>query len=271
MTDSGADTRKGFRIEIKNARLSQQFPAQEQKQMEKKEKIVVITDLRTETARSAAQHLSDLCYRIVTPPESICLWKEDDLTAFAAPLKEDLFAVIHPAPPLFKGGTTEVTEEDWVRQSNEGAIAAFMVTKVFCTIFREKKSGVMIYLNSIHAEKPVGKGILYSMNCGAVDMLAREAAQDYSQSGVNVFFVERGITSCDDGKSDVSALYYGVNMRYPRRETPKPDYLNGLLAFLLTDAAYPLTGQPIKCDAGMTGFYNMHRFRPEGGESSDSR
>ena len=239
--------------------------------MENKEKIVVITDLRTETARAAAQYLSGLNYSIVTPPESVCLWKEDDLAAFVKPLKEDLFAVIHPAPPLFKGGITEVTEEDWVRQSNEGAIAAFMVTKVFCSVFREKKSGVMIYLNSIHAEKPVGKGILYSMNCGAVDMLAREAAQDYSESGVNVFFVERGITSSDDGRSDVSSLYCGVNMRYPRRVTPKPDYLNGLLAFLLTDAAYPLTGQPIICDAGMTGFYNMRRFRQEGGENSDIR
>ena len=248
-----------------------QLPSQEQKPMENKEKIVVITDLRTETARSAAMYLSGLRYRIVTPPGSVCLWKEDDLAAFAAPLKEDLFAVIHPAPPLFKGGITEVTEEDWARQSDEGAVAAFMVTKVFCGLFREKKSGIMIYLNSIHAEKPVGKSILYSMNCGAVDMLAREAAQDYSESGVNVFFVERGITSGDDGKSDVSALYYGTDTRYPRRETPKPDYLNGLLAFLMTDAAYPLTGQPIICDAGMTGFYNMRRIRPEGGENSDIR
>ncbi len=239
--------------------------------MENKDKIVVITDLRTEEAKSAASYLSGLGYTIVSPPDSVRLWKEEEITAFAAPLKENLYAVIHPAPPLFKGGIMEVTEEDWERMSNEGAIAAFMVTKAFCTIFREKKSGIMIYLNSIHAEKPMGKGILYSMNCGAVDMLSREAAQDYSESGVNVFFIERGITQSDDGKSDASALYYGTDMRYPRRETPKADYLNGLIAFLLTDAAYPLTGQPILCDAGMTGFYNQHRFKVEGREYFDFR
>ena len=239
--------------------------------MENTDKLVVITDLRTPEAQSAAEYLSGLGYEIATPPESVHLWKEDELTAYAASIREHLAAVIHPAPPLFKGGILEVTEDDWVRVSNEGAIAAFIVTKVFCTIFREKKGGTMIYLNSIHAEKPMGKGILYSMNCGAVDMLSREAAQDYSESGVNVFFVERGITTADDGKSDASALYYGTDMRYPRRETPKPDDLNGLLAFLLTDAAYPLSGQPIRCDAGMTGFYNQHRFKVEGREYFDFR
>ena len=153
--------------------------------MENTDKLVVITDLRTPEAQSAAEYLSGLGYEIATPPESVHLWKEDELTAYAASIREHLAAVIHPAPPLFKGGILEVTEDDWVRISNEGAIAAFIVTKVFCTIFREKKGGTMIYLNSIHAEKPMGKGILYSMNCGAVDMLSREAAQDYSESGVN--------------------------------------------------------------------------------------
>ncbi|MBR6322555.1 MAG: SDR family oxidoreductase [Lachnospiraceae bacterium] len=239
--------------------------------MRETDKIVVITDLCTPEAQSAAEYLSGLGYEIVTPPAEVHLWKEDELTAFTEPLKERLGAVIHPAPPIFKGGILEVSEEDWERTSNEGAIAAFIVTKVFCTIFREKKGGTVIYLNSIHAEKPMGKGILHSLNCGAVDMLSREAAQDYSESGVNVFFVERGITTTDDGKSDASALYFGTDMRYPRRETPKPDYLNGLLAFLLTDAAYPLSGQPIRCDAGMTGFYNQHRFKVEGREYFDFR
>ena len=239
--------------------------------MDKTDNLVVITDLRTEEAKSAAEYLSGLGYEIITPPADVHLWKEEEITAYANTLRDRLLAVIHPAPPIFKGGILEVSEEDWERVSNEGAIAAFMVTKVFCTIFREKKGGTMIYLNSIHAEKPMGKGILFSMNCGAVDMLAREAAQDYSESGVNVFFVERGITTADDGKSDASALYYGTDMRYPRRETPKPDYLNGLLAFLLTDAAYPLSGQPIRCDAGMTGFYNQHRFKVEGREYFDFR
>ncbi len=234
--------------------------------MENNDKIVVITDLRTEEARGAKEYLTGLGYEVVTPPEDIHLWKEEELTAFAGPLKERLYGVIHPAPPITKGGILEVSEEDWERTSNEGAIAAFMVAKVFCTIFREKKGGTLIFLNSIHAEKPMGKGILYSLNCGAVDMLSREAAQDYSESGVNVFFVEKGITDPEAGKSDASALYYGVDLRYPRREMPKPDYLNGLLAFMLTDAAYPLTGQPVMADAGLTGFYNQHRFKVEGRE-----
>ena len=234
--------------------------------MDETKKTVVITDLRSEEAKSAAVYLRENGYEVVTVPEDILLYHEEDLQAFADSVKDSLTGVIHPAPPMIKGGILDVTEEEWERASNEGAIAALIVTKVFCGIFREKKAGSLIFLNSIHAEKPVGKGILFSMNCGAADMLSREAVQDYASDGINIYFVERGILSHDDGKSDVTALYCGVDLRYPRREIPETGYLNGLLAFLLTDAAYPLTGSPIRADAGMTGFYNQHRNKVEGRE-----
>lgn len=229
-------------------------------------KVVVITDLRFPEAQEVTSYLSEQGYDVRPVPAEVCLWDEAALTAFAEPFKGDLVGVIHPAPPKILGGIEEVTEEQWIQASNEGAIAAMIVTKVFCNIMREHRHGSMIYLNSIHSEKPVGKGFLFSTGCGAVQMLSKEVCQDYGEFDVNVYFVQRGILQEDaDAKSDSSPIYCGVDLRYPNRRWPEKNHLNGLLAFLLTDAAQPLTGATLAADNGFTGYYNQ-RHAVEGRE-----
>ena len=226
---------------------------------------IVITDLRTKEAQDACAYLSDLGYDVRPVPEDVCLWDEDALRAWAEPFAADIKGVIHPAPPFVHGGIEEVTEEQWDRNAYEGPVAALIVTKVFGMILRESgMGGAIIYLNSIHAEKPAGKGVLFSIACGAVQMLNREFNQDYGEFNVNTYFIERGPTDHDpDGRSDVSPLYYGVDLRYPQRKMPKDGYLNGLIAFLLTDAAAPLAGSDLRADGGFVGYYG-HRRKVEG-------
>ncbi len=227
-------------------------------------KTVVITDLRSGQARCAAEYLAQQGYDVQTVPQDVCLWDEDALTAFARPLKERLVGVIHPAPPARQGGIGSLTREAWNAARDEGPVAAFCVTKVFCELFKESRRGAIIYLNSIHAEKPMGKGMLFSMGCGAVQMLNREVTQDYAEFGVRSYFVQRGIFEDEtDRRSDVTPIYYGVDLRYPTRRFPPMDQLNGLLAFLLTDAAWPLCGSDLQADGGMTAYYN-HRYQVEG-------
>lgn len=227
-------------------------------------KIVVITDMRSPDALSCKAHLEGLGYQVECVPENVCLWHEEELTAFAAPLEEGLLGVIHPAPPAIKGGIQTVTEEEWALARDEGAMAAWCVSKVFGGILRKKKQGCVIYLNSIHAEKPVGLGALFSMGCGAVQMLNREFNQDYGPDFVRSYFIQRGIRQDETYlQSNVSNLYYGVDLRYPERVYPKEGSLNGLLAFLLTDEAGVLSGSDLKADGGMTMYYN-HRRAVEG-------
>ncbi|MBR2264539.1 MAG: SDR family NAD(P)-dependent oxidoreductase [Firmicutes bacterium] len=226
-------------------------------------KTVIMTDLRTRAAQEAAEYLKMQGYAVQIVPEDIPLWDEAALSAWAEPFRDALIGVIHPAPPVQTCGILEITPEAWDRAALEGPVAALIVTKVFCGIFRKKRQGAMIYLNSIHAEKPVGKGYLYSLGCGAVEMLAKEACQDYGADRVGVYFVERGILPEDQGQSDVSALYFNPQYRYPDQKMPEESYLNGLLAFLLTPAALPLSGSPLQADAGMVGFYYFHRAQDE--------
>lgn len=227
-------------------------------------KTIIITDLRTQEARDALSYFAAQGWNALAVPENVCLWDEAALYAFAKEHAENLAAVIHPAPPLISCGFEEAGEEMFQQAGNEGAIAAWCVTKVFGGLLREKGEGAIIYLNSIHAEKPVGRGFLFSINCAAVQMLQKEANQDYGPEGVRTFFVQRGISQDDpDGKSDVSPLYYGVDLRYPSRRMPERGSLNGLLAFLTTPEAAPLMGADLRADGGMTMYYG-HRRRVEG-------
>lgn len=230
-------------------------------------KIAVMTDARFPEASEIIRSLTEAGYDVRIVPETIDLWDEAALTEFAAPLADDLVGVIHPAPPKRLGAIETVSEEDWEKAGMEGAVAALVVTKVFCGIFREKHKGSFIYLNSVHAEKPVGKGALFSVNCGAVEMLSKEACLDYGADDVNIFFVQRGIMADEcDAVSDVSPIYCGVNFRYPNCRYPEKDHLNGLIAFLLTEAAAPLSGSAILADHGLTGYYSKRKL-PEGGEA----
>ena len=225
---------------------------------------VILTDLRMAEARDAADYLKKSGWNIITVPPQVCLWNEEELAAFAAPYAGTLAGVIHPAPERIAGRVEDVSRADWDRAAEEGPLAAWCVTKVFCGLMKEAGTGSMIYLNSIHAEKPVGAGALFSMGCGAVQMLAREANQDYGQFGVNVFFIQKGISGTDpDGKSPYSGVYFGTDLRWPTRKLPEAGWLNELIAFLLTDGAAPLSGADLRADGGMTMYYT-HRRKVEG-------
>jgi len=227
-------------------------------------KTVIFTSTAMAEAADAAAFLASRECQVVTVPGEVCLWDEDALRAFAAPYAASLLGVVHPAPERILGSVESVTEEQWVQATNEGPLAAWCVTKVFCGIMKENGRGSMIYLNSIHAEKPVGNGALFSMGCGAVQMLQMEANQDYAEFGVNTYFIQKGISSTDpESQSPVSGVYFGTDLRYPQRKMPEPGYLNDLIAYLLTPEAAPLSGADLRADAGMTMFY-VHRRKVEG-------
>lgn len=225
---------------------------------------IVLTDDRMAEARDVRAYLTKQGYRVETVPREVCLWDEAALSAFAEPLADDLLGAIHPAPPRILGSVEGVSEADWARAADEGPMAAWCVTKVFCGLMARHGGGSMIYLNSIHAEKPVGNGALFSMGCGAVQMLSREAAQDYGEFGVRTYFLQKGVSPTDpDSKSPVSGLYYGADLRRSSRRIPESGDLNGLVAFLLTPGAAPLSGSDLRADDGMTLYYT-HRRRVEG-------
>ena len=225
---------------------------------------IVLTHEGMAEANDARAYLETQGWRVLCVPEAINLWDEAALTAYAEPLGERLAGVIHPAPKPILGSIESVSEADFDRAANEGPMAAWCVTKVFCGLMARNGGGSILYLNSIHAEKPVGFGALFSTGCGAVQMLSREVAQDYGAFNVRSYFIQKGISETDpDGKSPVSDLYYGVDLRYSERRMPEKGCLNELIAFLLTPGATALSGSDLRADGGLTLYY-CHRRKVEG-------
>ena len=224
---------------------------------------VWITDLRTPEMREAREDLTARGWQVLTSPEGLCLWDEEAVRAFLAPCRESLQGVIHPVPPAFQSPLETTDEAQAARARDEGVMAAWCVTKTAGEIFRKKGSGSLIYVGSIHAEKPMGYGTLFSAGCGAVQMLNREVSQDYGPDGVRSFFIQRGPSAeAPELKSDLTDLYYGTDLRYPLRKYPEAGQLNGLLAFLLTPAAAPLNGSDLRADGGMTMYYGQRLQEP---------
>ena len=133
-------------------------------------KTVVITDQRTCEAQELAAFLREEGYNTVTPPSSVPLWQEAALKAYSDSLPGPILGVIHPAPPLFHSSLEDTDEDTFARARDEGPLAAWCVTKVFGTRMRLDGGGALIYVNSIHAEKPMGLGFLFSAGCGAVQI-----------------------------------------------------------------------------------------------------
>lgn len=225
-------------------------------------KSVVMTDLRTAEMREAKAYLETEGWQVLVPPEGCRLWKEEEVRAFADSCPEDLEGVIHPAPPAFQCSLEQADEETYARARDEGPLSAWCVTRVFGPRFRDRGRGSLVYVSSIHAEKPMGYGFLFSAGCGAVQMLSREVSQDYGTAGVCSYFIQRGPSAEDpDLRSDLTHFYYGTELRYPLRRLPETGRLNPLLAFLLTPGAAPLSGSDLRADGAMTMYY---------GERSDS-
>ena len=54
--------------------------------------------------------------------------------------------------------------------------SAFMLTQAAGEVMKNQKSGSIVYISSIHAEKPAGSSFAYSMAKAAVRMLCKETA-----------------------------------------------------------------------------------------------
>lgn len=232
--------------------------------MEENRRQILLTR-RTPRAEALVPGLSGLGYEPLFVPEELSLWDESALSRFARehPL---LRAVVHPDPQFISKPLEKVTREDFAEQRRQGPLSAFAVTRAFSEYFRLKHAGSIIYLSSVHAEKPAGHGALYSMVCGAEQMLCREANQEYGPDGVRYFFLQLPPEDTDtDRRSPVSNYYFAPEKRAPQKHLTSPEELLGVLAFLLTPAAAPLSGQDLCLDGGLTQFYTARPPREEGG------
>jgi glucose 1-dehydrogenase len=159
---------------------------------------------------------------------------------------------------VIKPASVENCEEDrFLEILNANAKSAFLCAQAVGKQMAAKQSGSIIFVSSIHAEKPTGSSFAYSASKGAVKMLTLEASLILGRHDINVNVIEMGPVEGDDAvfKSDISSLYDHYRYKIPNAVPGTYGDLAELALFLCTDEARYVNGADIRLDGGFLMHY----------------
>jgi len=247
--------------------------AKEGKAMNNKQ-VVVITDARSAAAEAIARRMErDQMIAVRNYPDGIPEEKKDTKHCFSfdtcseAEMKKllglileqigDVNYLIHTDNIIFRSSIEEISEEDFKKYLDRNAKSAFFTTKVFGEHMAKSGKGAILYLSSLHDEKPTGCAFTYSAAKGAVKMLCKEAALFYGRKGIRVNLIEMDCTEdqADQLDSLLIPFHYDSETKIPLRRRAKPEDCAGAAAFLLSSDAAFINGAEIRIDGGHLLYY----------------
>lgn len=171
--------------------------------------------------------------------------------------------LIHNHNAVTRSSVENCNEESFLNSLDLNAKTAFISTQAAGRSMKERQRGKIIYISSIHAEKPTGSAFSYSVAKGAVKMLTKEAALALGRHGVSVNTIELGPMEGHDGlfKSEISTLYTDFRYKVPNAELGTEDDLAELALFLASDEARYVNGADIRFDGGFLLHYMNFKMK----------
>lgn len=154
-------------------------------------------------------------------------------------------------------------EEQFLSSIAVNAKSAFFCTQAVGKQMMKSHAGKIIFVSSIHAEKPTGSAFTYSIAKGAVKMLAKEAALALGRHGVSVNTIELGPLPGDDERfrSTLSTLYDHYEYKVPDAVLGSDENLAELVAFLSSDDSRYINGSDIRLDGGFLLHYMNFKMK----------
>lgn len=165
--------------------------------------------------------------------------------------------LVHNRSPV-KPASVETCEESLFRELiDAGAKSAFIAAQAAGARMAAKGAGTILFIGSIHAEKPTGSSFAFSAAMGAVQMLSREASLALGRHGITVNHIQMGPVLGDDERfgSGISALYEDYRFKVPGTELVTYRDLANLVIFLASQEARHLNGADIRLDGGFLNHY----------------
>ncbi|OZB90823.1 SDR family NAD(P)-dependent oxidoreductase [Paenibacillus sp. XY044] len=153
---------------------------------------------------------------------------------------------------------------------NANAKSAFLCAQAAGKAMAPRQSGCIVFVSSIHAEKPTGSSFAYSASKGAVKMLAKEAALELGRHGIRVNTIETGPVEGDDERfrSPLTTLYHSYETKVPRGQLGSAEDIAHAAGYLASAEARYLNGADLRLDGGFLLHYMDHKMkRPKGGDS----
>ncbi len=174
-----------------------------------------------------------------------------------------LSVLIHNNNTVVRSSVEACTEEAFWESLDANAKTAFISTQAAGRSMKEREQGKIIFISSIHADKPTGSAFAYSAAKGAVGMLAKEAALALGRHGISVNTVKVGPFEGDDElfRSDFSTLYNDYRYKVPNAVLGDGNDLAELALFLASDEARYLNGADIAFDGGFLLHYMNFKMK----------
>jgi glucose 1-dehydrogenase len=159
--------------------------------------------------------------------------------------------LVHTDNVIFRSSLENISEEDFKQVVDMNAKSAFITTKVFGE-HAPKKGGAILYLSSVHDEKPTGCAFTYSIGKGAVKMLCKEMALFFGRRGTRVNLIEMDCLKGEEELLDsiISQFHYDSETKIPLGRRGVPEDISSLAEFLLSDEAAYINGAEIRVDGG---------------------
>ncbi|WP_054024740.1 SDR family NAD(P)-dependent oxidoreductase [Bacillus sp. FJAT-28004] len=186
-----------------------------------------------------------------------------DMLLFAEQQLGTVDILVHNNKEIFPS-TIEDGEEELFQQSIAlNAKSAFICTQAVGKQMMIKQAGKIIYVSSIHAEKPTGSAFTYSIAKGAVKMLSKEAALVLGRYGISVNTIEVGAVAGDDElfHSNLSTLYNDYEFKVPNAVLCSYEDLAELVYFLSSEEARLINGTDIRLDGGFLLHYMNFKMK----------
>ncbi len=162
---------------------------------------------------------------------------------------------------VVKTSLENLSSEVFESQLNFNAKSGFVLAREVGMHMAEYGNGKIVFVSSIHADKPNGSAVMYSISKGCINMLSKECALFFGRKGIQTNVIEAGAVEGDDEKfvSTFSPLYAMGYMeeRIPRRKAGTNEEIAAVAAFLASEDANFVNGTTMRADGGFELFYGF--------------
>ena len=160
--------------------------------------------------------------------------------------------LVNNAARSFLRSLLDLREDGWDKVFNTNVKAVWLLSRSVARKMMERKSGKIINITTVGAEKAELGMAAYGCSKAALKMLTRCMAREWAQYGIQVNAVGPGLTRTDFSKP----IWYNpevakhVSAAIPMGRLAEPEEIVGSVLFLASDAAQFITGHSIYVDGG---------------------
>ena len=153
------------------------------------------------------------------------------------------------------------------RVGAESLVSAFQAARHYGALMAERGRGSIVFLSSIHADKPSAADPAYTVAQGAMVMMMKELALHLGNLGVRVNMIQLGPTAEEIPMFDsvISPADYDAEHKIPLHRRASGEDAAGAVSYLISGDAAFVNGAVLRVDGGHNLYYfdRTYSFRRE--------